>query len=299
VPILAVAWLLTAVLAAQTPAFNGRVEFLTIRVQVVADKGKPLPPLTPAHFEVTIAGVKQHVEFAELIPDNDGATGSPSSSGGMWRFAKPADQLSAEYLLGVDASATDGGTVRVNVSQKNVGVRQWSWCAAPPCAPASGETVPAPVLATGKQDQPTFRATVNLIKLDVQMVSSWLPVLGRVNEPPPDLDKPLRKLAAKDFEVIIAGRKRKVTYAEFLHYDEGPVTRTARPSSADAATLATCVFAFDRGWDGSNAHYLLGIEAADTETGATDVVVRPSDNKQRAARWRFRLPTPADAPIAK
>jgi hypothetical protein len=64
--------------------------------------------------------------------------------------------------------------------------------------------------------------------------------------------RPMPRLTPGQFDVSIAGVKRSVVLAEFVHADEGPVTRGLTTSS-----VATCVFAFARSGKGINAHYLV------------------------------------------
>ena len=52
---------------------------------------------------------------------------------------------------------------------------------------------------------------------------------------------------------------------EFLHDDEGPITRGNRPPNVDAATRAACVFGFERLSNRTHAHYVLEVEPTDRD----------------------------------
>jgi hypothetical protein len=131
---------------------------------------------------------------------------------------------------------------------------------------------------------PAFRTAVNLVTLDVQVAASQ--------------SRPMPGLTAEQFDVSIAGRKRRVVRAELLHADEGAINRgLAHP---DAATRAACVFGFERSSKGANAHYLLGVEPSDTDrSGIKHPKVTVTDKTVAVRQWAWRsrvAETPAATP---
>jgi hypothetical protein len=91
------------------------------------------------------------------------------------------------------------------------------------------------------------------------------------------------------FDVSIAGHKRRVVLAEFVHTDEGPINRSPIPARRDAASLAACVFGFERSAKGANAHYLLGVEPSDTDkSGIKQPKVKVNDKALAVRRWAWR-----------
>ena len=121
---------------------------------------------------------------------------------------------------------------------------------------------------------PAFRTAVNLLTIDVQVVAPQ--------------GKPIPALTAEQFDVRIAGRQRKVVFAELLHMDEGAVTQGPRIPT-DAATRAACAFGFERSSRGANAHYLVGVEPSDSDKGG---IKRPKvkvyDRALTVRRWAWR-----------
>ena len=110
--------------------------------------------------------------------------------------------------------------------------------------------VAAAVLVLFAQEPPpAFRAGASVVTIDVQVAAAQ--------------GKPTAGLTAEQFDVSISGRRRKVVRAEFLHADEGPVTRG--PASPEPVTRAACVFGFERSSTAPHAHYLLGVEPSDTD----------------------------------
>ena|SRR6266545_488258 len=130
-------------------------------------------------------------------------------------------------------------------------------------------------VVSGQESPSVFRTAVDLVRMDVQVVAAE--------------GKPMPSLTLDQFEVSIAGRKRKVVFAEFLHVDEGPITRFGTPYRGDPATRSACAFAFERISKGTNAHYLLGVEpdVAD-ESGIKQVRIKVSDATVAARRWAWR-----------
>jgi hypothetical protein len=150
----------------------------------------------------------------------------------------------------------------------------------------TGDSVESSAVLFAQELPPAFRTAVNLVTLDVQVVATQ----GR----------PMPSLTAEQFGVSMAGRKRRVVRAELLHADGGTITRGAMPADTDAATLAACVFGFERSSNGANAHYLLGVEPNDTDRSGTKhpkVMVNDRTPAVRRWAWRSRVAvTPATAP---
>ncbi len=91
------------------------------------------------------------------------------------------------------------------------GAKRAAWCAAAVLA--------ASVLVSAQEgQQPTFRAGVDVIEIDVQ-------VIGRDGHPVPDL-------AADRFDVRVGGQRRRVLSAEFLRYGDLSVVAQAPVSTA-------------------------------------------------------------------
>lgn len=122
---------------------------------------------------------------------------------------------------------------------------------------------------------PAFRAAVNLVILDVQVAAAQ----GR----------PMPGLTTEQFDVRIAGRERRVVRAELLHADEGAITHGARPAETDTATLAACVFGFERSSKRAHAHYLLGVEPNDLDRkGIEHPKIKVNDKTLSVSRWAWR-----------
>jgi hypothetical protein len=122
---------------------------------------------------------------------------------------------------------------------------------------------------------PAFRTAVNLVALDVQVVATQ----GR----------PMPGLTAEQFDISIAGHKRRVVRAELLHADEGAIIRGLVPT---AAALAACAFGFARSSKGVHAHYLLGIEPSDADRSGMKhpkVTVNDKTLAVRRLAWRSRV----------
>jgi hypothetical protein len=150
----------------------------------------------------------------------------------------------------------------------------------------TGDWLEGGAVLSAQELPPAFRTAVNLVMIDVQVVVTQ--------------DKPIPDLTTEQFDVSIAGHQRKVVFAELLHADEGPVTRGARPAHTDAATVAACVFGFERSSKGANAHYLLGVAPSDTDkNGIQHPKVRVKDKTLAVRRWAWRsrvAMTPAATP---
>jgi hypothetical protein len=101
--------------------------------------------------------------------------------------------------------------------------------------------------------------------------------------------KPVPGLTTAQFDVTIAGRKRRVVLAEFVHADEGPINRSPTPAHRDAARIAAFGFWFERSAKGANAHYLLGVEPSDTDkSGIKHPKVKVNDKALTVRRWAWR-----------
>jgi hypothetical protein len=122
-----------------------------------------------------------------------------------------------------------------------------------------------------QQERPAaLRASVNLVIIDVQIVAAQ--------------EKPARGLTTAQFEVTIAGHQRKVVLVEFVHADEGPINPSLR-----TASVAACVFGFERSAKGANVHYLLAVESNDRDrTGIANPKVKVDDKDfiVRRLAWR-------------
>jgi hypothetical protein len=148
--------------------------------------------------------------------------------------------------------------------------------------------VQSPADAAGRavgsvQAPPTFRAGVDLVMLDVQVVAAP--------------SKPVPPLTASQFEVTIEGRHRTIVTAEFLHVDEGRLTRGHSPPNVDKATRAVCVFGFERGSNSAHAHYALSVESiARDKTKVEQPRIKCLDRSLSVRRvaWRSRV-APAGA----
>jgi len=112
-----------------------------------------------------------------------------------------------------------------------------------------------PSVAPQQQQPPPFRAGVDLVTIDVQVIPA-----GKTA---------LRDLTPADFNVSINDRPRPAVSATLLHLDEGPVNRNAR---AGGVSRPECVFGFQRPKDARTAHYLVGIAAI--EADRKGIVVR-------------------------
>lgn len=128
--------------------------------------------------------------------------------------------------------------------------------------------------AARQADQATFRTSVVLLTIDVQVT--------------PSKDAPLRELALADFQVTVSRRSRPVATAAFLHLDEESVLsdppRLGPPAGSD------CVFGFHRKLARPTAHYRLGIQPVESDRGAREVRVKITD-PAFATQWIvWRLP---------
>ena len=131
------------------PTFRAALELFTIKVQVVADRGKPLPSLTADEFDIRINRRRRALVFVESIRYDDGGTAdipiAPQPNDTKLasnddKFFKPfKGQASAVYLLGLETiEAERSEMVRVSMRHKGVTARRWAWCGIPAkCRPAT------------------------------------------------------------------------------------------------------------------------------------------------------------------
>jgi hypothetical protein len=130
--------------------------------------------------------------------------------------------------------------------------------------------------AFGQQRVAPLRAEIDLLTVDVQVVASR--------------NQPVASLTADDFQISISKRARPVILVEFLHLDEGPITRGLGPR-LDAGTSARCIFGFARSQAGANAHYRIGVESiADDARGIKQpkIRLRAKNLSLRRFAWRSR-----------
>ena len=102
------------------------------------------------------------------------------------------------------------------------------------------------------QQQPTFRSTVDVIRVDVQVVDSS----GR----------PMRGLGTDSFEVEIDGRKRRVISADLVEHDTTAATRqlgSGPVASNDLPSLA-----------GPGRTFVVAVDVASFEPGASLPVIQ-------------------------
>jgi len=111
------------------PVFRGNVELFTVRVHVTAGRGQPMPELDSTAFTIRIGARTPVVLFAEhvAIPTEAERVRGPVA------FFKPVpNQLSALYVVGVEASTADcGKTPKVRVAPKGLKVRGFAWTPGP------------------------------------------------------------------------------------------------------------------------------------------------------------------------
>jgi hypothetical protein len=125
------------------------------------------------------------------------------------------------------------------------------------------------------QEPQDFRASVDLVTIDVQVVAAG--------------STPISTLTTGQFEVRIAKHDRPVILAQFLHADEGAVTRPATPPRIDSGTRAMCVFGFERVSTGATAHYLLGVEpTASDKDGVKHPEITVTHKALSVRRWAWR-----------
>jgi len=124
------------VLFTQEPplAFRTAVNLVMIDVQVVAVEGKPVPSLTTAQFEVSIAGRTRRVVLAEFVHADDGPINTTPRTtrvaACVFGFERSAKGTNAHYLLGVEPSDRDKNGItqlKIKVSDRDVTVRRWAW----------------------------------------------------------------------------------------------------------------------------------------------------------------------------
>ena len=107
--------------------FRVGVEVFQIRVQIRADKGHPLPPLTDTDFMIRVGPRAPAVLHSEVAQPSDDE---------RRRYKWPKDEQAAIYVLAVEARDSDCKTVpKVTLKTKAVKVRGWSWTPKVNCAP--------------------------------------------------------------------------------------------------------------------------------------------------------------------
>jgi hypothetical protein len=144
-----------------------------------------------------------------------------------------------------------------------------------------------------QQPVPRFRGSIRLFTIHVQVVA--------------DPGKPMASLTAEQFDVRIQGRKRGVTFAELMHFDEGPVLPARSKADAvkvlsDESTEDTDArnggVEFKRISSGISAHYLLGVESNDSDRGGfKNVRVRVNQRNLNVRQWAWGT-VPWDMPQA-
>lgn len=142
--------------------------------------------------------------------------------------------------------------------------------------PGTGDSASGSAVLFTQEPPPAFRTAANLVIIDVQVVAAQ--------------GKPVPSLTTAQFAVSIAGRTRKVVFAEFVHTDEGPINKTVRTTIG----VAACVFGFERSATGTNSHYLLGVEQSDSvKCGKPPKIkVNHKDLTARRRVWRCRVAAP-------
>jgi hypothetical protein len=151
-----VAWGVITIVGAQgpPPAFRTDAELFTLKVQVVASRGKGLPALSAEQFDVRVGGRTRNVLLAELIRQDEGGSAAHAGRGRSGTdaasltateakfFQPPRGQRSALYLLGVEVSDAERRSVKVKVGHKDVTLRGWAWCGVPAtCRPAAATPI--------------------------------------------------------------------------------------------------------------------------------------------------------------
>jgi hypothetical protein len=127
----------------------------------------------------------------------------------------------------------------------------------------------------GESGSGRFRSEADMVIIDAQVV--------------PKQGASLPVLTSDRFEVRIAGRKRAVVSAVFLHYDDGVIVRRPQAEDRDPATVATCVFGNVRTVDRVHAHYRLAIETLDADRiKVPRVSVKVTDKAVRLQSWAWR-----------
>ena len=80
-----------------------------------------------------------------------------------------------------------------------------------------------PIRVAAQQDRPTFREAVDVIELDVRVLTK--------------AGVPLSGLTLDKFEVSIGGKKRRVVSAEFVKYGDVAPASAPRPAPAGPAPI--------------------------------------------------------------
>jgi len=136
------------------PVFRGNVELFTVRVHVTAGRGQPMPQLDSTAFSIRIGSRTPVVLFAEhvAIPTEAERVRGP------FAFFKPVpNQLSALYVIGVEASAAYCGKVpNVRVTPKGVKVNGLAWTPGPGCIPPGARIIKQGLSGTARHGTPAL-----------------------------------------------------------------------------------------------------------------------------------------------
>jgi hypothetical protein len=125
--------------AQQAPSFVGKIELVTIDVQITAARDAPLRELTTADFDITISGSKRQAASVTHLHDDDGkVTREPLASRNdqdaspacVFGFHRKIDRKTAHYVVAVDRTDADREEVKqvhVNLVDKNLTVQRYLW----------------------------------------------------------------------------------------------------------------------------------------------------------------------------
>jgi len=106
-----------AVVAAQQPTFESRVDLIAVDAQVVDRTGHPIDALAPEHFDVALDGRRRRVVSAEFLRyEPGGATGRESLLPSRPMADGPTAALHVDtgriFIIAVDASSFEVGAAR-------------------------------------------------------------------------------------------------------------------------------------------------------------------------------------------
>jgi hypothetical protein len=140
----------------------------------------------------------------------------------------------------------------------------------------------------GAQQPPlTFRASVDVLLIDVQVVPAIPAQLSS-----PDV---FRALGPDDFQIRVSGGDRPTVSLTLLHFDTGTVVHGPL-SLLTGLRVPDCVFGFHRAADQTTAHYLVGVPARDADRERVKGVHVAIANPGFLARWwGWRTPSHHDA----
>jgi hypothetical protein len=153
-------------------------------------------------------------------------------------------------------------------------------------ATAAGASPDGARRADAQQPPLTFRASVDMLLIDVQVV----PALPMQHSSP----EVFRDLGPEDFEIRVSGRERPTVSLTLLHFDTGTVV-PGPLSIRTHLSVPDCVFGFHRAADKTTAHYLIGVNARDTDRrNVRGVHVDIANHGFLAAWWGWRTPKHQD-----